>query len=303
MSEKSPLFISALELLAHSVELLQQKNDKKNKFIILHLANCIELLLKDILVDLGESIFDKGGNKTIQIWTAVDRLASKNVTIPKKPILEMLIDDRNAIQHKFGYPDNETVVYYFDIVVSVFQLVLKESYGIEFKEVIKEYVNKEGLEFLGLTPLGELDKIKSIEVIDPASALAAVYGLFEKTVYKLLGYDEINQQHRMLWHHSIFYRLLKCIPKDFLGENRAKDIFDEIRKLRGMAIHRQHYDNVTMKKEMHEGIIKIRLLLDGIALIPKETIEELRALVRIETKHDVKVIGKPEQGSTNAEIS
>ena len=47
MSEKSPLFISSMELLGHAVELLELDDDKKNKFIVMHLSNAVELLMKD----------------------------------------------------------------------------------------------------------------------------------------------------------------------------------------------------------------------------------------------------------------
>jgi hypothetical protein len=46
MSDKSPLFVSSLELIAHSAEIFAQKNSKKYKFIILHMANAVELILK-----------------------------------------------------------------------------------------------------------------------------------------------------------------------------------------------------------------------------------------------------------------
>ena len=50
MSDKSPLFASAMELIAHATELYTHEKPRKDKFIILHLANSIELILKDRLV-------------------------------------------------------------------------------------------------------------------------------------------------------------------------------------------------------------------------------------------------------------
>lgn len=52
MSDKSPLFVSASELLAHAVELYTEGNERKFKFVILHLA-AVELILKDRLIDSG----------------------------------------------------------------------------------------------------------------------------------------------------------------------------------------------------------------------------------------------------------
>jgi len=65
MTDKSPLFISANELLAHSIELYTQGNERKYKFVILHLANAVELILKDRIIDIGKSIYRE--KKMIQL--------------------------------------------------------------------------------------------------------------------------------------------------------------------------------------------------------------------------------------------
>lgn len=53
MSDKSPLFVSALELLAHATELYASGHSRKYKFVILHLGNSIELFQKDCLINNG----------------------------------------------------------------------------------------------------------------------------------------------------------------------------------------------------------------------------------------------------------
>jgi hypothetical protein len=45
MSDKSPLFVSTSELLAHAIELYFEGIERNYKFVILHLANAIELIL------------------------------------------------------------------------------------------------------------------------------------------------------------------------------------------------------------------------------------------------------------------
>src|SRR5258707_13474631 len=80
MSDKSPLFVSALELIAHATELFEQKNPKKYKFIILHLANAVELILKDHVLDQGISIYEGKTNKTIGLWDCIKTLEGKGIT-------------------------------------------------------------------------------------------------------------------------------------------------------------------------------------------------------------------------------
>src|SRR5258708_40204626 len=111
MSDKSLLFVSSLELSAHATELFAQKSPKKYKFVILHLANAVELILKDCMIDQGVSIYIPKSNKTLTIWECTDLLDSKGVKLPERPVIELLIDDRNTIQHRFGYPSAEAVYY------------------------------------------------------------------------------------------------------------------------------------------------------------------------------------------------
>ena len=152
MSEKSPLFISALELIAHSVELLLSENSRKNKFAVLHLANSIELILKDLLVDHGTSIYQDKGKMTLNVWAAFSALEEFAITFPERPKLEMLIDDRNAIQHWFGYPDKETVLYYMNTVVATMNRLMKEVYRLNAREIFSQYMEGDALTMIGFGP-------------------------------------------------------------------------------------------------------------------------------------------------------
>jgi hypothetical protein len=81
MSDDSPLFVSAIELLAHSTELYTLGNERKYKFVILHLANALELILKDRLIDEGVSIYIPKKPQTIGIWDCFEKLEKVSVSI------------------------------------------------------------------------------------------------------------------------------------------------------------------------------------------------------------------------------
>jgi hypothetical protein len=107
MSDKSPLFVSASELLAHAIELYFEGTERKYKFVILHLANAIELILKDRIIDSGSSIYKSSSTTTISIWDAFTILDKAGVNTQERPIIELLIDDRNTIRHRFGFPNGD----------------------------------------------------------------------------------------------------------------------------------------------------------------------------------------------------
>ncbi|WP_200884311.1 MULTISPECIES: hypothetical protein [Shewanella] len=76
MAIESPLFQSAMELLGHSFTHYNGQKELDRKLVILHLANAIELILKDLVLDSGESIY-KSPKETITIHGCIKSLADK----------------------------------------------------------------------------------------------------------------------------------------------------------------------------------------------------------------------------------
>jgi hypothetical protein len=92
VSDKSPLFVSAGELLAHAIELYCEGKDRKYKFVILHLANAIELILKDRIIDTGASIYKGSSTLTITIWDAFTALNHAGIAIPERTASNRVIN-------------------------------------------------------------------------------------------------------------------------------------------------------------------------------------------------------------------
>ena len=83
----------------------------------------MELILKDRLIDHGVSIYVSKTSETISIWKAFEQLEKLNTIIPERPIIELLVDDRNTIQHRFGHPNAETAYYYLILCYRFLQTV------------------------------------------------------------------------------------------------------------------------------------------------------------------------------------
>lgn len=249
MSDKSPLFVSANELLAHSIELYTQGNERKYKFVILHLANAIELILKDRVIDLGISIYKKHNNNTIGIWDAFLELEKANIQVPERPVIELLVDDRNTIQHRFGFPNADAVFYYLDHVLKFFCRFLKEEYSVDLIEVMRLYVDDEALAVVGLiekedesTPLNKLFSLS------PESAVLQAYSLVERKLIDHLAVDpEILRRNPFPWRYPEFRHLLRDLAnKGFISQESAKN-FDLLREMRNRAAHSAHFhDDVSI---------------------------------------------------------
>jgi hypothetical protein len=190
-----------MELIAHAVELYRANKPRKFKFVILHLANSVELILKDLLIDKGESIYKPKQPQTIGIWESFDKLADRSVAIPERPIIELLVDDRNTIQHRFGFPDAESVFYYLECVLSFFKRILTDEYGVDLADVLASHLSQDDLAFIGLAEKagGNEHALDSLFQISPEAALIQAYNLVEDRLLRLtLKPSDENDRRRLM---------------------------------------------------------------------------------------------------------
>lgn len=260
-----------MELLGHAVELLELDDDKKNKFIVMHISNAVELLLKDMVIDIGQSIYESNNKNTIIVWKAFSILESHGIKIKHRPNIEMLIDDRNVIQHKFGYPSRESVLYYIDFVIDLFRTCMHEYYPIEFDEIAEEYFTENGMRLIGLGSEDVFSKVDAIAKYDMLSAISTAYSMLEAKTHELLGHDDLSKPV-MIWHDKRFYSLLKLIDPLVMDNKGAREYFDSIRQLRNISVHRQHHNPEGLSKELNAGLLEIKNLYNAIIDIPEEDI-------------------------------
>lgn len=250
MSDKSPLFISSLELIAHATDLFAQKNEKKYKFVILHLANAIELILKDWVIDQGLSIY-QGNSQTINIWECFKKLESKNIAIPEKSVIELLIDDRNTIQHRFGYPNSESVYYYLDQVVAFFQRFLNDHYGVKLSEALGNHLSKENLQLLGLVE-NEQEQLAKLYALSPDAAIVQAYNQIEKLASEMIFPDSNpaiqSRPHLMLWQLPAFDKLMIYLEENGFVSKGVTKRFSMLRDMRNRAAHSAFADTPEKDK-------------------------------------------------------
>jgi hypothetical protein len=230
MSDKSPLFVSALELLAHAVELYASGHSKKYKFVILHLANSVELVLKDCLIDHNISIY-KNPKETITIWGAFEELDKLKIVIPEKPIIELLIDDRNTIQHRFGFPNAESVFYYLEQVVKFFNRFLDEQYKVKLSEALSPHLSKENLALIGLVP-DDLSHLKDLFKISPQAAVVQAYAMIESKLLDLVQVKPKDPRHPLLAKDS-----LRVLVEQGKVTPDILKVFDRFRDVRNLSAH------------------------------------------------------------------
>jgi hypothetical protein len=141
----SPLLRSALETLDHGLwHYMRSDTTTDIKFALLHVDQAIEMLFKEKVRSAGKSIY-KNPKETITIWGAYDILERElGCKIPEKPDLELLHEERNSIQHKYGNPSPEDAAFHIEKAMLFIRRFLKDELGLD----ISDFVSSEYLEQL-----------------------------------------------------------------------------------------------------------------------------------------------------------
>lgn len=262
MAAESPLFQSSMELLGHSISHFNGATELDRKLVILHLANAVELVLKDLVLDTGESIY-KNPKETIAIHACIESLKSKTITVPYLNKVELLIDERNSLQHRYGSPNELTTIFYMNIAVDFFREILQHHYSQDFEEVISQFSDEKDLmAFRMREPRdeSELENLKKLSRVHPLGSLLSAMAYLERIVidfYKKVDPSDDGRipgmagpiSHRFLARYGIE-------PPEELSE-----AMDEARRVRNLAAHgrgepsKEEVDNVISAIEKYESFL------------------------------------------------
>ena len=141
----SPLLRSALEVLEHGLwHFFRSDTSTDMKFSLMHVDQAIELLLKEKVRASGKSIY-KSPKETISMWGAYDILEKQlNCSIPEKPDLELLHEERNNIQHKYANPSANDAAFHVEKAMGFIKRFLKDELKVNIVD-IADYVTSEHL--------------------------------------------------------------------------------------------------------------------------------------------------------------
>lgn len=140
----SPLLRSAFEVLEHGLwHFLRSTTSTDMKFALLHVDQAVELLLKERVRRGGHSIY-KNPKETISIWGAYEILDTRlNCSIPEKPDLEILHEERNNIQHKYANPSPEDAAFHIENAVKFLSRFAKAELGLDLADhVSSEFLDR-----------------------------------------------------------------------------------------------------------------------------------------------------------------
>lgn len=275
MAIESPLFQSAMELLGHSLSHYNGKKELDRKLVILHLANAVELILKDLVLDSGRSIY-KNPKETITIQGCLSALSDEGINIPFLNKIELLIDERNALQHRFGSPNELTSIFYMNIAQEFFKEVLKKHYGQDYSELISQFADEQDLVAYKLGEPSndqELEKLQELAKIHPLGALLSAWSYFEKSTEKFISKAGLDFRRRRPFTMELARGGLERFGIEIPEDLRRK--IDNMRRIRNMAAHGRAEPS---KKEVKETIKTIEELESYLSSLDLDAIRKIAAL-------------------------
>lgn len=238
MAIESPLFQSAMELLGRGLGHFLGNKELDRKLFILHLANSFELILKDIILDAGGSIY-KNPKETLTVHGCIEALTHHKISIPLQNKMELLIDERNALQHRFGSPNELTTIFYETIALTFFRQVLETHYSLDLDEVLPQFMEPGDYERVLLrqpSSQTELATLERLVKVHPLGALLAATSYLERLTIefsKQVGLPE-SYDRRAPWimatHRRLEYFGLQ-LPPDL------RDGLEQVRKMRNVVAH------------------------------------------------------------------
>ncbi|MCX7252272.1 MAG: hypothetical protein NTX37_12390 [Burkholderiales bacterium] len=235
MAIESPLFQSSMELLGHSITHFNGTSELDRKLVILHLSNSVELLLKDMILDSGDSIY-KNPKETITIHGCIELLATKKISVPFLNKLELLIDERNALQHRFGSPNELTAIFYMNVALEFFRSIVKQHYGQDFDELIAQFADDKDLVALKMREPSndsELENLKKLGKVHPLGALLSAVAYLEKTMLQFGSKVGIGERFAPSLPVSARYLEVNGIELPA----GLRDRLENTRRLRNQAAH------------------------------------------------------------------
>jgi uncharacterized protein YutE (UPF0331/DUF86 family) len=182
----SPLLRSALESFEHASEQYVQGTDKSRRICVQHCDQAVELLLKEKLRAIGESIYEKGG-RTVEFHDALHKLMhNKGVKIPEAANLELVHDQRNIIQHRGAEISKQDAEFYMKTGYDFIKRFLKDELGFKIENVLdKRYFAPFEEEIVQGYEIVDVKEVVRVTKSHSANAATAVLLSYQRLVNDL----------------------------------------------------------------------------------------------------------------------
>jgi len=273
--QTSPIIRFALEVFQHALENYCSDQPRTRKMAVLSMAQALELALKAALVEKNVPIFEKNGRtinhhdalaQVAKIWS-VDR-------IDNQTRVELLIDERNALQHRYGTVDDVALDYHMQTSFDVLSDIMQKEFDTELAGWIRDNVAQEVWEKVRFVTDEEASDTPSDAVIEnrsPVLDLVDGFSRYESRLREVLA-SILGEEDRFTG--STLDVVMKTLSNvDEPNEALIKRVPDAY-KLRNQVIHgNQEADEAMVRASLRT----LDEVLDVVRQAPSDTL--VKALV------------------------
>jgi len=267
MPQRSPIMRFALEVFEHALENYVGGGPKKRKMTVLNLAQVVELAAKAVLVEANEPIFEKNRH-TISAHEAFQRLAQvwNLARLPTLARLELLIDERNTIQHRYGPVDDVTLDYHMQTVFDTLDNLLRRGFDAELQQWIKDNVSKDIWQKIRFVRQAEdltrTPSAAALNDVSPTVAFIAGFSQFEREVLARMRSGPTTTGRA-----SSLDVLLKAFANLAESPQALIKALPEVYRLRNRVIHGEHE---ATKEAVQKAVTTMDHALKALAEVPEE---------------------------------
>lgn len=236
MAQTSPILRFALEVLHHALENYASATPRHRKIAVLNLAQAVELAVKAALVEKNVPIFEKN-SRTLVVHDALDRLAALwgVERIAYHARVELLADERNAIQHRYGHVDDVSLDYHMETTFGVLREILEREFDTALDTWVRDTVDEvvwKKIRFVGPTTeppsaASQPERSATLDFIDG-------FARFERSIQNLLA---LYQDDGTRFTGSTLDFAIKALSNTPSAPATVIRDLPKVYKLRNRAIH------------------------------------------------------------------
>jgi hypothetical protein len=197
MLSRSPILRFALEVFDHGLANAVSDNPRDWKMAVMSMAQTVELVVKATLVERNVPIYGKD-NKTITSHEGLTSLAQlwQQDRINMHARIQVLVDERNSIQHKYGAIDSVTLDYHLDTVFEFLRPLLANEFDLDLDDWIRSEVPTEvcsKVRFVLPAPAVPANDTEKIQSYSATTEFIAAFVAFEAAIRQVIrnaGIDE-----------------------------------------------------------------------------------------------------------------
>src|SRR2546428_6607705 len=148
-----PMLREAVNARSDGPEHLDLGAPEDRAFAFEHFGQAAELLLKEKVRQLGESIYRRG-HESITLFGAKRKLEQRHVQVPFWSDVEVMHERRNVAHHVGDVPDEDTTKVYLNAAMPFFEGFLHDQFGYDLDHILENV----GVSLPG-KPLKPVDKL------------------------------------------------------------------------------------------------------------------------------------------------